>query len=52
MPELEAAPQQFGEFLMKARLVKESAAPYCVTERLFHFTALSFTTRLVRVSAT
>jgi hypothetical protein len=30
MRELEAALQQFGEFLLKARLVKESAAPYCV----------------------
>ncbi len=30
MRELEASLQQFGEFLLKARLVKESAAPYCV----------------------
>lgn len=28
--ELESSLQQFGEFLLKARLVKESAAPYCV----------------------
>lgn len=30
MRELDASLQQFGEFLMKARLVKEKAAPYCV----------------------
>ena len=30
MRELESSLQQFGEFLLKARLVKESAAPYCV----------------------
>lgn len=30
MSELEASLQQFGEFLLKARLVKEKAAPYCV----------------------
>lgn len=30
MRELEAAVQQFGEFLLEARLVKEAAAPYCV----------------------
>ena len=30
MRELEASLQQFGEFLLKARLVKEKAAPYCV----------------------
>jgi len=30
MRELEASLQQFGEFLLKARLVKETAAPYCV----------------------
>jgi len=30
MREQEAALQQFGEFLLKARLVKENAAPYCV----------------------
>jgi len=28
--ELEASLQQFGEFLLKAQLVKEKAAPYCV----------------------
>jgi hypothetical protein len=28
--ELETSLQQFGEFLMKAQLVKEKAAPYCV----------------------
>jgi hypothetical protein len=28
--ELEASLQQFGEFLLRARLVKEKAAPYCV----------------------
>lgn len=28
--ELEASLQQFGEFLLKAQLVKEQAAPYCV----------------------
>ena len=30
MRELEASLQQFGEFLLKAQLVKERAAPYCV----------------------
>ena len=30
MRELEASLQQFGEFVLKARLVKETAAPYCV----------------------
>lgn len=30
MRELETALQQFGEFLLRARLVKESAAPHCV----------------------
>ncbi len=30
MRELETSLQQFGEFLLKAHLVKESAAPYCV----------------------
>ena len=30
MRELEASLQQFGEFLLKARLVNEKAAPYCV----------------------
>lgn len=30
MRELEAPLQQFGEFVLKARLVKEKAAPYCV----------------------
>ncbi len=30
MRELEASLQQFGEFLLKAQLVKEKAAPYCV----------------------
>jgi integron integrase len=30
MRELDASLQQFGEFLLKARLVKETAAPYCV----------------------
>jgi integrase len=30
MRELEAPLQQFGEFLLKAQLVKENAAPYCV----------------------
>jgi integrase len=30
MRELESSLQQFGEFLLKARLVKEQAAPYCV----------------------
>jgi len=28
--ELEASLQQFGEFVLKARLVKEKAAPYCI----------------------
>src|SRR5438876_3874292 len=28
--ELEASLQQFGEFLLRAQLVKEKAAPYCV----------------------
>jgi len=30
MRELETSLQQFGEFLLKARLVKEKTAPYCV----------------------
>jgi excisionase family DNA binding protein len=30
MRDLEASLQQFGEFLLKARLVKEKSAPYCV----------------------
>lgn len=30
MRELDTSLQQFGEFLLKARLVKEKAAPYCV----------------------
>ena len=30
MRELEASLQQFGEFILKAELVKEKAAPYCV----------------------
>lgn len=30
MRELETSLQQFGEFLLRARLVKEKAAPYCV----------------------
>ena len=30
MRELETSLQQFGEFLLKAQLVKEKAAPYCV----------------------
>ena len=30
MRELEASLQQFADFLLKARLVKEQAAPYCV----------------------
>lgn len=30
MREIEASLQPFGEFLLKARLVKEHAAPYCV----------------------
>jgi hypothetical protein len=30
MRELEATLQQFGEFLLKQRLVKEKAAPFCV----------------------
>ncbi len=30
MREVDASLQQFGEFLLKARLVKEKAAPYCV----------------------
>ncbi len=30
MRELEASLQQFGEFVLKAQLVKEKAAPYCV----------------------
>lgn len=30
MRELDASLQQFGEFLLKAQLVKERAAPYCV----------------------
>jgi hypothetical protein len=28
--ELDASLQQFGEFILKARLVKEKVAPYCV----------------------
>jgi hypothetical protein len=28
--ELEASLQQFGEFILKARLVTEKAAPFCV----------------------
>ena len=30
MRELETSLQQFGEFLLKAQLVKEQAAPHCV----------------------
>jgi hypothetical protein len=30
MRELERSLQQFGEFLLKARLVEEKAAPFCV----------------------
>ena len=30
MRELEASLQQFGEFILKAQLVWEEAAPYCV----------------------
>jgi len=30
MRDLEASLQQFGEFLLTARLVREQAAPYCV----------------------
>ncbi len=30
MREIEASLQQFGEFLLKARLVRERAAPHCV----------------------
>ncbi len=30
MRELDASLQQFGEFILKAQLVKEKAAPYCV----------------------
>lgn len=30
MREVDSSLQQFGEFLLKAQLVKESAAPYCV----------------------
>jgi hypothetical protein len=30
MRELEASLQQFGKFLLKAKFVKERAAPYCV----------------------
>ena len=30
MRELESSLQQFGEFLLKAHLVKETTAPYCV----------------------
>jgi hypothetical protein len=30
MRELETSLQQFGEFLLKARLVQEKAAPHCV----------------------
>ena len=31
MREQEPSLQEYGEFLLKARLVKEKAAPYCVT---------------------
>jgi hypothetical protein len=30
MRELETSLQQFGEFLLKARVVEEGAAPHCV----------------------
>ena len=30
MRELETSLQQFGEFVLKAQLVKDKAAPYCV----------------------
>ncbi len=30
MRELEASLQQFGEFILKAQLITEKAAPYCV----------------------
>jgi hypothetical protein len=30
MRELETSLQQFGEFILKAQLVKDKAAPYCV----------------------
>ena len=30
MKELETSLQQFGEFILKAQLVNEKAAPYCV----------------------
>jgi len=30
MRELEASLQQFGEFLLRARVVQERAAPHCV----------------------
>jgi hypothetical protein len=30
MRELDVSLQQFGEFILTARLVKEQAAPYCV----------------------
>ena len=30
MREIETSLQQFGEFLLKARLMREKAAPYCV----------------------
>jgi hypothetical protein len=30
MRELETSLQQFGEFLLKSRVVKERAAPHCV----------------------
>ena len=30
MRELETSLQEFGEFVLKAQLVKEKAAPYCV----------------------
>ena len=30
MRELETSLQQFGDFILKAQLVKEKAAPYCV----------------------
>ena len=30
MREVETSLQQFGEFLLRARLVREQAAPHCV----------------------
>ena len=30
MREIEASLQQFGEVLLRARLMREKAAPYCV----------------------